>query len=68
MKNHIERNPAIMGGCWVVRGGRVPLRFLSGYHRKGMSFKDISMIMYPHLSPETLENAVREYREIYPAG
>jgi uncharacterized protein (DUF433 family)/antitoxin (DNA-binding transcriptional repressor) of toxin-antitoxin stability system len=57
---YIVRTPGICAGRPIVRGTRVPVRAIVGYHKLGMSADEI-LTGLPHLTPAQVHEALSYY-------
>lgn len=57
---HITRAPGVCGGRPVVRGTRIPVKVLVGYHRMGYSLTEI-LSGFAGLTPAQLHDALSYY-------
>ncbi len=57
---YITRAPDILGGQPIIRGTRVPVRAIAGYHKLGMSMDEI-LAALPHLTPAQVYEALSYY-------
>lgn len=62
---YIERNPKIMGGCWVIKGTRIPLTHINALYNKGYYAKDVIKNVYPNLAKLQLIQAIAEYWSVF---
>ena len=59
---HITRTPGVCGGRPIVRGTRVPVQIIAGYHKLGMSVDNI-LAGLPHLTPAQVFDALSYYHD-----
>jgi len=57
---HIERMPGVCGGEPKIKGTRIPVWIVAGWHALGQSVDDI-VAMYPHLSAAQVHDALSYY-------
>jgi uncharacterized protein (DUF433 family) len=57
---HIERAPGVCGGEPKIKGTRIPVWIVAGWHVMGQSV-DAIIAMYPHLSAAQVHDALSYY-------
>lgn len=57
---HVERVPGVCGGEPKIKGTRIPVWIVAGWHVLGQSVDDI-VALYPHLSAAQVHDALSYY-------
>ena len=57
---YVIQSPGVCGGRPIVRGTRVPVKAIVGYHKLGMSTDEI-VASLPHLTPAQVYEALSYY-------
>jgi uncharacterized protein (DUF433 family) len=63
----IVRNPAVLGGAWVVAGTRIPTEAVWSFHEAGFDTEAI-IEQYPRLTPDDVAASIAHERQIRAQG
>jgi uncharacterized protein (DUF433 family) len=63
----IVRDPAVVGGAWIVAGTRIPTELIWSFHEAGYNTQSI-IAQYPRLQPEDVAASIAHERRLREQG